>query len=97
MAPPPGVGWWPGCATRRNDVMGGNPLCATRRTDTMEGNSRRLYQGGGEPLARSGSWMQAGRAPRSAQLKWRETPRTCPKQVLSRWAVASAGCKAEVK
>jgi hypothetical protein len=47
-----GIGW--GCATKRNDVMGGNPQCATRRTDTMEGNSRRLYQGGGEPLGRSG-------------------------------------------
>jgi hypothetical protein len=33
--------------------------CATRRNDTMEGNSRRLYQGGGEPLGRSGWWMQA--------------------------------------
>jgi hypothetical protein len=35
--------------------------CATKRIDTMEGNSRRLYQGGCEPLGRSGSWMQAGR------------------------------------
>jgi hypothetical protein len=34
--------------------------CATKRTDTMEGNSRCLYQGGCEPLGRSGQWMQAG-------------------------------------
>jgi hypothetical protein len=34
--------------------------CATKHTDTMEGNSRRLYQGGCEPLGRSCWWMQAG-------------------------------------
>jgi hypothetical protein len=33
--------------------------CATKLTDTMEGNSRRLYQGGYEPLRCSGWWMQA--------------------------------------
>ena len=94
------------CATKRTDVLGGNPHClyrqamspwgvaasgcklavkqlplkgtgearckpprgrawlrthtvstrryATKHTDTMEGNSRRLYQGGCEPLGRSG-------------------------------------------
>jgi hypothetical protein len=42
-------------------------------------------------------WIYARGASRSAQLKWKEIPRTCPKQVRSRWAVASAGCKAEVK
>jgi hypothetical protein len=35
--------------------------CATKLTDTMEGNSRRLYQGGYEPLRCSGWWMQASR------------------------------------
>jgi hypothetical protein len=42
------------CAKKLKDGMGGNPQCATRRTDTMKGNSRRLSQGGGEPLGRSG-------------------------------------------
>jgi hypothetical protein len=41
-----------------HDLLGGPRGCATKRTDTMEGNSRRLYQGGCEPLGRRGWRMQ---------------------------------------
>jgi hypothetical protein len=44
--------------------------CATKRTDTMEGNSRRLYQGGYEPLGRSGWPMQTNRE-RAALKRYR--------------------------
>jgi len=36
------------------DLLASDEVCATKRTDTMDGNSRRLYQGGCEPLGRSG-------------------------------------------
>jgi hypothetical protein len=45
---PPRRGAW------LRECMVSQRRCATKRTDTMEGNSRRLYQGGCEPLGRSG-------------------------------------------
>src|SRR5215217_4594783 len=44
----------PRCQAWLRDHRASTRRCATKRTDTMDGNSRRLYQGGCEPLGRSG-------------------------------------------
>jgi hypothetical protein len=63
-----------------------NGTCATKLTDTMEGNSRRLYQGGYEPLRCSGWWMQAS-GERATSKRYRCGARQAAKRpgLAQRW------------